>query len=210
MEHTGSCYCGRVRFRARGAPMFNILCHCRPCSQARGQSPVHLYGVPEDNFTITKGAEFVKEVECPAEKLATALDQPRPMTHCFCAECGSFVYQRPKGAKFHALSPSTFHIETPVHDDPANVCGISSRLPDHLLPTAHINYENRVRDHFDDLPKFQTFTRRKVRLTNTGELLGHDEAAGAPAPGRGRIGWPEVYLAAAVAVGLIFGLRARP
>jgi hypothetical protein len=181
-NYTGSCYCGKVTFKASGPPIFNVLCHCRPCSRARGASPMHLYGVKEDAFQFTSGESLVKVTECPADKVTATYADARPMTHAFCTECGSFVYQRPKGAGFRALSPVTFCIETKLEEnkedgeeDPSSsavlrssMCGVSCLLPAELLPTQHVNYENRLRDYHDDLPKWRTFAHRKVRLTNSG------------------------------------------
>ena len=94
------------------------------------------------------------------------------MTHAFCTECGSFLFQRPKGATFRALDPASFHLET---EEPNNLCGKSCKLPDSLLPTAHYNYENRLYDFNDDLPKWMTFAISQgnpgIRLTNDGKRI---------------------------------------
>ncbi len=172
----GRCYCGSVCFRAQGAPIFNVLCHCRPCSRARGVSPVHLYGVPEEVFAITKGEDLIKVVTCPEDQLTKSYNNSRPMTHAFCSNCGSFIYQRPQGAGFRALSPVSFQIETKLSEnDETNVCGVSSILPEELWPMAHYNYENRVRNHYDALPKYRTFKHGGVRLTNEGEVVEEDQ-----------------------------------
>jgi len=34
--HAGSCHCGRVQFRAAGAPKFVSACHCASCRRATG------------------------------------------------------------------------------------------------------------------------------------------------------------------------------
>ena len=48
-------------------------------------------------------------------------------------------------------------------------------LPEKFMPTAHINYENRLRNSFDALPKYRTFKHKKVRLTNEGEIVKEDQ-----------------------------------
>jgi hypothetical protein len=167
LNNTGECYCERVAFTAVGKQIFNLLCHCRLCSRARGRSPVHVIGIPNEGFTITRGEEFVKVVETPKEKMTATYENARPMTFAFCSMCGGFVYQCPKGAPFKAVMPTTFQIENP---DPSVSCGVNSKLPAHMLPQAHVNYENRLMDIQDDLPKFKTFPSvpNAVLLNNDG------------------------------------------
>ena len=78
----------------------------------------------------------------------------------------SHIYQCPDGAGFRAILPVNFHIEAAA-DDPNIPCGKSSKLPNELMPTAHTNYENRVMDVHDDLPKFTAFSS-SPRLNNDG------------------------------------------
>ncbi len=137
---------------------------------------MHLWGCPEAQFAIIKGEELIKVVICPPDQMSTTYDKPRPMTHAHCTECGSFIYQRPEGAGFRALSPVTFQIETVVDaDDERSMCGVSCLLPEKLRPTAHYNYENRVRNYYDDLPKYRTFKAREVMLTNEGDVIEFEE-----------------------------------
>ena len=83
----------------------------------------------------------------------------------------SHIYQHPGGEDFkdfRARFPVNFHLET---DDSSLPCGKSCKLPDELMPTNHINYENRVMDVQDDLPKYTAFGPPFVegeRLNNDG------------------------------------------
>lgn len=36
MDHEGGCQCGRIRYRAAGAPNLASICHCRMCQRASG------------------------------------------------------------------------------------------------------------------------------------------------------------------------------
>ena len=65
---------------------------------------------------------------------------------------------------FLAVFPVNFRIET---DDPTAPCGKSCRLPEELMPKAHLNYENRLMDANDDLPKYTAF-QSSPRLNNDG------------------------------------------
>ena len=144
-------------------PWANVLCHCRACSRARGASPAHLMLLPTSHLTITKGI---------TEKKLKVCNGMGKMVHAFCTECGCYIYQFADygpAYDYRAVFPVNFHIETP---DPTTPCGSSCKLPTQLLPTAHLNYENRVMDATDDLPKWTTFMSERFgpRLNNDGTL----------------------------------------
>lgn len=151
--YKGACNCGAITFTVSGDPIFNLFCHCRACSRARGVSPSHLYAVPNEQFSIDQGEEHLQVKEGMGR-----------LVHAICIKCGCHIYQCPDGAKFRAVLPVNFHIETP---DSSNPCGVSCKLPKELLPTAHVNYENRLMDVEDDLPKYTAFSS-SPRLNNDG------------------------------------------
>lgn len=125
-------------------------CHCKTCSRGHGVSPVHLVVVPNEAFTFTKNSEDnTKIVE---DKIL----------FCRCKTCGVCVYQQPKSKPFTAVLPVNFRIEQG---------GVACALPDNLKPTFHLNYENRLLDSADDLPKFKEFPgENAVMLNNDGSL----------------------------------------
>jgi len=46
MELKGRCYCGAVRYRAEGEPIFRGQCHCRECQYISGGHPNVVMGMP--------------------------------------------------------------------------------------------------------------------------------------------------------------------
>jgi len=44
-------------------------------------------------------------------------------------------------------------------------------IPEKFQPTAHVNYESRIFDVFDDLPKFKGAKEKGVLLDNTGNEI---------------------------------------
>ena len=85
------------------------------------------------------------------------------MIHAFCTNCGTGIYQYPDGATFRAVFPTTFQIHDASNEK-------SCMLPEEYLPKAHVNYENRLTDWFDELPKYKT-NRAGIRVTNNGEPI---------------------------------------
>mmetsp|Transcript_25414 Transcript_25414/g.49636 ORF Transcript_25414/g.49636 Transcript_25414/m.49636 type:complete len:156 (-) Transcript_25414:37-504(-) len=151
IEEKGSCYCGAIEFTAKGSLIFSGFCHCKMCSRISQNYPVHLLGLsPPESFVVTKGAD----------KMKTFVTPPGKFSHDFCSECGTTVSQGPVGGPFRALFPVNFK-----HED-----GVSQKLPAHLEPKFHLNYENRVRDIEDDLPKFKAFDSGP-KMDNKGNIL---------------------------------------
>jgi len=115
----------------------NVFCHCPGCSLGVGVSPVHCLVVPDNNFKVTKGEEYV-----------TIFDGTGSLRFGKCSECGAGIFQYPEGAGYRAGYPRMLH---------GYRKGLNNKLPEDLMPTAHINYENRQMDNYDDLPKFDVF-----------------------------------------------------
>mmetsp|Transcript_11404 Transcript_11404/g.32851 ORF Transcript_11404/g.32851 Transcript_11404/m.32851 type:complete len:160 (+) Transcript_11404:146-625(+) len=138
-EWKGKCKCGCIEFELNGAPMMNVLCHCKNCTTGLGCGcSIHLYlAATSDNWSITKGEEHVKMFEGGGA-----------LRFWRCTECGSPVMQGPEGAPFRAFYPRTFE---------GYVDGKCNKIPDSLKPKMHINYENRAWDVNDDLPKYAAF-----------------------------------------------------
>jgi hypothetical protein len=70
------------------------------------------------------------------------------LVHGWCEDCGTRIYQGPKDSAMRAFYPINFHIED----------GKNCMIPKELMPKCHLNYENRLRDWQDDLPKFLGMT----------------------------------------------------
>lgn len=84
MEVEGGCYCGAVRYKAVGEPLFKGQCHCRECQYISGGAPNLVLGMPAAGFAYTKGAP----------KAFTRSDLERPVTREFCPDCGTHILSR--------------------------------------------------------------------------------------------------------------------
>jgi len=84
MNVEGGCYCGAVRYKAEGEPLFKGQCHCRECQYTSGGHPNVVMGMPEAGFAYTKGKP----------KGFSRSDIDNPVTREFCAECGTHLLTR--------------------------------------------------------------------------------------------------------------------
>ena len=75
-ETTGGCLCGAVRYRAEGAPLSTLYCHCESCRKHTGAPVVALAGYRRDQVTYTRGQPGVYEFE-------------GDIARAFCARCGT-------------------------------------------------------------------------------------------------------------------------
>jgi len=106
MEVEGGCYCGAVRYKAEGDPMFRGQCHCRECQYFAGGGPNYVMGMPETGFAYTKGAP----------KAFRRSDLDNPVTREFCGECGTQLVSRAPGMPLALIKVGTL-------DDPARFEG---------------------------------------------------------------------------------------
>lgn len=103
MNLEGGCYCGSLRYRTTGDPMFKGQCHCRECQYISGGHPNVVMAMPEAGFAYTKGR--------PKQFRRTDLE--KPVTREFCAECGTHIL-----AKSSAL-PGALLLKVGTLDDPS-------------------------------------------------------------------------------------------
>ena len=102
MALTGGCYCGKLRYVAKGEPVLKAQCHCRECQYISGGSPNMFLLMPTNGFGYTKGTP----------KKFTRSDLERPVTREFCAECGTHLITRRPGLPAVVLKVGTL-------DDPS-------------------------------------------------------------------------------------------
>lgn len=87
MKIEGRCYCGAVRYKAEGEPVFRGQCHCRECQYISGGGPNYVLGMPEGGFAYTQGSV----------KTFRRGDLEHPVAREFCPECGTHILTRAPG-----------------------------------------------------------------------------------------------------------------
>ena len=86
MTHTGSCFCGQVRYTIDAEPIGARMCWCRDCQKlASGSATVNALFPPE---AISYKGEIAT-----CEKVA---DSGNVVERGFCPKCGSQIFSRPK------------------------------------------------------------------------------------------------------------------
>ena len=84
MEVEGGCYCGAVRYKAKGDSLFKGQCHCRECQYGSGGGPNYIMGLSEAGFSYTSGKA----------KSFARTDLDSPVSREFCGDCGTQILSR--------------------------------------------------------------------------------------------------------------------
>jgi len=103
MKIEGGCYCGGLRYKAEGDPMFKGQCHCRECQYFSGGQSNVIVAMPNAGFSYTKGAP----------KGFARKDLASPVTREFCADCGTHILTRAPGV------PGGVILKVGTFDDPS-------------------------------------------------------------------------------------------
>jgi hypothetical protein len=98
MLYAGGCLCGKVRYRAKAAPVNERVCHCRLCQKA--------VGAAFNARLLFAGADVA--IEGPARWSHSSPDLQRG----FCPECGTTLFTR-------RLSSGTVGVGSGTLDDPS-------------------------------------------------------------------------------------------
>ncbi len=129
----GGCLCGKVRFRAQGAPMWAAHCHCKSCRKFTGAIFATYAGY--ETATVTH------EGAAPAQHHSS-----QGVTRSFCGECGAAIsYESERW-------PGEIHLLVCAFDD-----------PNAFEPEVHVYWAERVPwlELADALPKFDTLPGEK-------------------------------------------------
>jgi hypothetical protein len=102
MELKGGCYCGALRYEAKGDALFKGQCHCRECQYITGGHPNVIIAMPESGFTYDKGVP----------KSFKRTDLARAVTREFCPDCGTHLVTRSPGL------PGAVILKVGTLDDP--------------------------------------------------------------------------------------------
>jgi len=114
---TGGCLCGAVRFEITTPTRWCSHCHCSLCRRAHGAAFVTWFGMPNEQFRFTSGADGVDWYSSTPEA-----------RRGFCRICGStlfFISERWPGETHIALA----HMDGPIDREPAAHVFYDSHVP---------------------------------------------------------------------------------
>jgi hypothetical protein len=127
----GGCFCGGIRYEARGLPVHLTNCHCSICRRTTGAPFVAWFSVQRSEFKLLKG------------KPTQFRSSPKG-SRCFCARCGTQLTFE------HDDVPDQIDVTTCSLDDP-------ERLPpeDHTRTSSKltwINFADGLPEHREARP----------------------------------------------------------
>jgi len=106
-KHTARCACDRVNFEFDTDPDFIALCHCLDCKKASGGEAATWFGVPADDFTLTKGQ---------TRAFGYVADSGKTLDRNVCAECAARLYT----SNLESF-PGLVFVQLGALDDPAGI-----------------------------------------------------------------------------------------
>ena len=112
--HEGACFCGFLRYQARGTPSNETNCHCSICRRSSGAPYVTWFTIPSAEFRFTSGE--------PA-----SFQSSEHGTRTFCPRCGTPLTFRSSHLP-DEVDVTTCSLEDPERLPPRDHSRTSSRL----------------------------------------------------------------------------------
>ena len=133
----GGCFCGKVRYRLKSAPMFVNCCHCRDCQRQTGSAFVINGVIEADRIELLKGTP---------EAAAMPTESGRPHDIYRCPGCLTALWSD------YGRRPMRF-VRVSTLDDPAS-----------FPPDAHIFTRSKLPwvALSEDTPAFEIFYDMKT------------------------------------------------
>ncbi len=110
---TGGCFCGAVRYEAKGDVFHSTLCHCSDCRHVAAAPAVAWFSVAVPDFRITAGTP---------RRFKSSPDVERG----FCGDCGTGLTYRHDGRP--EIDITTCSLDAPETIPPADHSFVRSRL----------------------------------------------------------------------------------
>jgi hypothetical protein len=132
MQLEGGCYCGALRYRVEGDPVFKLQCHCRECQYISGGSVNLTMAMPEAGFRYTQGS--------PRRFERRDLDDP--VTREFCEVCGTHILSRAPGLPVALIKVGTLD-DPSAFEGPQMAIYLCDKQPFHQVPAGVATFDRR-------------------------------------------------------------------
>lgn len=109
----GGCFCGKVRYVARGEPVNSRVCHCRMCQR--------VIGAPFNARVLYRREDV--EIRGPVQTFHSSPELQRG----FCANCGTTLFSIREGAGLIGITTGT--LDDPSVFTPAEHIWVSAKQP---------------------------------------------------------------------------------
>lgn len=129
---TGSCLCGKARYRVADDFAYAAFCHCKDCQKSTGSAFKPFAGIEADKF----------ELACePAELLfhGDAINHDAR-----CAACGALLYSRVRDGAYVHVAMGT--LDTAPTIRPGDHIFVRSKAPWHRIADDLPQYAGHVAD----------------------------------------------------------------
>lgn len=127
------CFCGKTTFSVEGEPAMQLCCHCDDCRRWGGGAFQAAKLFPADKVKLADGAKTIG---------TNSKTQDRKS----CAHCGGALFSDMPGFKM-VMVPAGMFVSEKGTKQPA------------FTPTFHIQYDWRILDVKDGLPKYHTLPK---------------------------------------------------
>lgn len=127
MDYHAECYCGVVKLAIQGDPVVQCYCHCSSCRKWSGQPVTACILWPEAQVNIVAGRDQMHR--------HSNTDHPEGGKFS-CKICGGAIGTFLPGSRMYDIFGGVLRDFT-------------------FQPSSHINYQERVFDLVDGLPKFR-------------------------------------------------------
>ena len=111
---TGGCYCGTIRYKARGIPKYAGVCYCNDCRKVAGAQSVAWVTFPISDFEYIKGEPV-------------SFQSSEKVVREFCGTCGTgLTYQIEK--RNQEIDVTMASLDNPEEHPPRNLVYADKKL----------------------------------------------------------------------------------
>ncbi|MBV1883356.1 MAG: GFA family protein [Pseudomonadales bacterium] len=108
--NTGSCLCGKIKYRVRGALGDVRYCYCEACRKVTGSAFTANAKIPFEKFEFIEGKNFISVYESSPNKFRYFCSQCASPIYASVGEEPAFVRVRLGGLNFNPETQITAHM----------------------------------------------------------------------------------------------------